>query len=200
MQVTGAVTETLVEGMEGEEEDGETEYDEHVWTSPTNAIKIVEALSEAMCQKDMANREYYQKNTESYIKELKDLDCGFSELSEAVGNKFFVVGDRFPFRYLADRYSFRYYAAFPGCSAQTEANPVTLAFLINKIKSENIPVVFKVDLSTGNIASSVSEATGAQVMTLYSCHVISADDFSNGETYVSLMKKNITGLKAAFAY
>ena len=200
MQVTGAVTETLVEGMEGEEEDGETEYDEHVWTSPTNAIKIVEALSEAMCQKDMANREYYQKNTESYIKELKDLDSGFSELSEAVGNKFFVVGDRFPFRYLADRYSFRYYAAFPGCSAQTEANPVTLAFLINKIKSENIPVVFKVDLSTGNIASSVSEATGAQVMTLYSCHVISADDFSNGETYVSLMKKNITGLKAAFAY
>ncbi len=200
MQVTGAVTETLVEGMEGEYEEGEAEYDEHVWTSPTNAIKIVEALSEAMCQKDTANREYYQKNTESYIKELKDLDSEFSALSETAENKFFVVGDRFPFRYLADRYSFRYYAAFPGCSAQTEANPVTLAFLINKIKVEKIPVVFKVDLSTGNIASSISEATGAGVMTLYSCHVISADDFSNGETYVSLMKKNINGLKAAFDY
>ena len=128
------------------------------------------------------------------------MDKAYAEAVQSARLDVFVVCDRFPFRYFADDYALAYYAAFPGCSAQTEANPVTLAFLINKIKSENIPVVFKVDLSTGNIASSVSEATGAQVMTLYSCHVISADDFSNGETYVSLMKKNITGLKAAFAY
>ena len=200
MQVTGAVTEKLVEGMEAEEEEGEAEYDEHVWTSPTNAIKITKAILNAMCEKDGNNAGYYQNNAKSYMDELQGLDVAFSALRASAKDKYFVVGDRFPFRYLADRYSFRYYAAFPGCSAQTEANPVTLAFLINKIKSEKIPVVFKVDLSTGNIASSISEATGAKVMTLYSCHVISADDYANGETYVSLMKRNIDGLTAAYAY
>lgn len=199
MQVTGAVTEVAVEGMQTEEEQkSEPEYDEHVWTSPSNAIKITEAICEAMREKDPVNAEYYRNHSERYIEQLNALDREFAQVSESAKGKYFVVGDRFPFRYLADRYSLRYYAAFPGCSAQTEANPVTLAFLVNKIKSEKVPVVFKVDLSTGNIASSISEATGARVMTLYSCHVISADDFSAGETYISLMQQNIEGLKAAF--
>ena len=198
MEITGAVTEKAVEGMETEEEEDEAEYDEHVWTSPTNAVKITKAISKAMREKDKENAGYYRDNTESYIEELEELDREFSAVSALSEGRYFVVGDRFPFRYLADRYAFRYYAAFPGCSAQTEANPVTLAFLINKMKEENIPVVFKVDLSAGNIASSISEATGAKVMTLYSCHVISADDFNQGETYVSLMRRNLEGLKAAF--
>ena len=198
MEITGAVTEKAVEGMETEEEEDEAEYDEHVWTSPTNAIKITKAISEAMCEKDKENAGYYLDNTEGYIEELEELDREFSAVSALSKGRYFVVGDRFPFRYLADRYGLKYYAAFPGCSAQTEANPVTLAFLINKMKEEKIPVVFKADLSSGNIASSIGEATGARVMTLYSCHVISSDDYQNGETYVSLMKRNIEGLKAAF--
>ena len=199
MEITGAVTETAVEGMETEEEEeDEAEYDEHVWTSPTNAIKITEAISDAMRKKDTANAAYYRENTQNYIEELRSLDAEFSAVSASAKGKYFVVADRFPFRYLADRYALRYYAAFPGCSAQTEANPVTLAFLIDKIKSERIPVVFKVDLGSGNIASSISEATGAKVMTLYSCHVISADDYNGGETYISLMMRNVEALKAAF--
>ena len=96
-----------------------------------------------------------------------------------------------------DEYDLSYSAAFPGCSAQTEANPVTLAYLINKVKEENIPVVYKVDLSTGNVAYSICESTSAKVLTLYSCHVISASDLENGETYISLMNRNLQNLKAA---
>ncbi|MGN0468205.1 MAG: metal ABC transporter substrate-binding protein, partial [Acutalibacteraceae bacterium] len=196
MKVTDAVKEELTNGMEGEEED---EYDEHVWTSPKNAQKIVRAISDAVCKKDSENKEYYVSQTDEYIKQLDLLDRDFRELSDTGKGKYFVVGDRFPFRYLADEYSLTYYAAFPGCSAQTEANPVTIAFLTEKVKNENIPVIFKVDLSAGNVAYSISKETSAKVMTLYSCHTVSSDDFENGETYISLMRKNLEALKMAFA-
>ncbi|MGN1417930.1 MAG: metal ABC transporter solute-binding protein, Zn/Mn family [Acutalibacteraceae bacterium] len=196
MKVTDAVKEELTNGMEGEEED---EYDEHVWTSPKNAQKIVRAISDAVCKKDSENEEYYVSQTDDYLKQLDLLDKDFRALSEMGKGKYFVVGDRFPFRYLADEYSLTYYAAFPGCSAQTEANPVTIAFLTEKVKNENIPIVFKVDLSAGNVATSISKETSAEVMTLYSCHTVTSDDFENGETYISLMRKNLEALKAAFA-
>ena len=108
-----------------------------------------------------------------------------------------VVGDRFPLMYFTERYGLEYVSAFPGCSAQTEANPATIAKLINKVKSENITTVFKVDLSKGTAADTICLETGAKTKTLYSCHVISAELYEKGETYISLMEKNYEALKEA---
>ena len=197
MDVTEKLKEETLEGMESEEEeeDGEEEYDEHVWTSPKNAEKITKAISAALCERDSGHKENYEQRTEEYLKKLGELDSSFEEFSKKARGKHFVVGDRFPFKYLADEYSLKFFAAFPGCSAQSDANPSTIAFLTEKVRQEKLPVVFKVDLSTGSVARSISENTGAAVETLYSCHVISSDDFENGETYVSLMKKNLASLE-----
>lgn len=195
--------EATVEGMETEHDHHDhvhehtAEYDEHVWTSPVNAITICEAFCKALCEADEINTEYYNKNLEKYTDEIKKLDSEIFHFVENSPNKCIVIGDRFPLRYFTERYSLTYFAAFPGCSAQVEANPVTVSFLSDKVKNEGIPVIFKVDLSKGEIANTISDMTGAEVETLYSCHVISADDFEKGETYVSLMRRNFEGLKKA---
>lgn len=200
MDVTENLKEETLEGMENEEESHDhedEEYDEHVWTSPKNAEKIVSAISKAICEKDKEHSETYEKRTAEYLSKLNALDKEFEAFSKKAADKHFVVGDRFPFKYLADEYSLKFYVAFPGCSAQSDANPTTIAFLSQKVKEEKIPVVFKVDLSTGSVAKSISESTGAKVMTLYSCHVVSAEAFKKGETYLSLMEHNLDVLKAA---
>ena len=173
------------------------EYDEHVWTSPVNAKLIVEAVSSALCKTDGKNAEYYKRNTASYLKKLDALDASFRTLAGYSNNKYVVIGDRFPLRYLMLEYGIGYKSAFPGCSAQAEVNPVTIAELNGLIKSDNIPVVFKVDLSNGTVADSISRHTGAVVDTLYSGRVISYDDFNNGETYISLMQRNLNALTVA---
>ncbi len=175
----------------------ETEYDEHVWTSPLNAIEIVKAISDAMVKVDGINSDVYKTNTDAYIAELTELDKSIESVVNNANKNLVVIGDRFPLMYFTERYSLNYESAFPGCSAQTEANPATIARLIKTVKNEEINTVFKVDLSSGNVAETISEATGAEVGTLYSCHVISADDFMSGETYVSLMQRNLDALKTA---
>ena len=175
----------------------EAEYDEHVWTSPANAVEIVKAISSVLQQTDRDNSQIYADNTSSYLSELIDLDKRFEDMIDSSKRNNIVVGDRFPLMYFTDRYSLGYVSAFPGCSAQTEANPATIARLIDAIKKDNINTVFKVDLSKGSVAETISEATTAEIGTLYSCHVISAEDFLNGETYISLMNRNYEALKSA---
>lgn len=174
------------------------EYDEHVWTSPLNAAEIVRAISEAVIEADAENAGFYEENTNKLIDGLLRLDIEFEKLIAENRGKSIIVGDRFPFRYFAERYSLNYSAAFPGCSAQAEANPKTIAALIEKAKAENIDTVFKVDLSKGNVAHTIAEGVGARVETLYSCHVISAEDYENGESYISLMKRNLEALRRSF--
>lgn len=206
MDVVELYEETLEDGMEEDETHSHShdehnehseEYDEHVWTSPLNAIEITKSISAAVIEADSKNKDYYSDNTEKYIDSLKALDAYFNQALADCKREYIVIGDRFPLRYLTERYGIDYYAAFPGCSAQVEANPVTIAFLTEKVNDENVPIVFKVDLSSGNVAYSISNDTGAKVETLYSCHVISADDFNNGEGYISLMQRNIESLKKA---
>lgn len=175
------------------------EYDEHVWTSPLNAIKIVKAIRDALITCDSENADYYRENANAYIGELQLLDSRFADLFDAAYTKPIIVGDRFPFRYFAERYSISYFSAFPGCSAQSEANPKTIADLIEKGKSENISTVFKVDLSKGNVAYTIAESIGAKVETLYSCHVISAEDYDDGMTYIGLMNRNLKALTRALS-
>lgn len=174
-------------------------YDEHVWTSPENAILICDKILYALCEADSENEGFYKANHEAYSAELKNLSNRIREaVSESEKNKI-AIGDRFPMKYFCDEYGIEYYAAFPGCSAQVEANPVTIANLNKYIVNNEIDTVFKVDLSTGLVAETVSEMTGADVSVLYSCHVISAEDFENGETYIGLMERNLNAVKNALS-
>lgn len=177
--------------------DHDEEYDEHVWTSPLNAIEIVKAISAELQRVDTENASLYAENAEEYIAELEELDSAFEDMIKSSNKNTVIIGDRFPLMYFTERYNLSYESAFPGCSAQTEANPATIARLIEKVESEDISVVFKVDLSKGSVAQTVSEATGAAVDTLYSCHVISEEDYIGGETYISLMNRNYEALKSA---
>lgn len=177
--------------------DHKHEFDEHVWTSPVNAIEICDKICKALCDADSDNQKEYKENFASYSEELRILDAKISNMVSNAERKSIIIGDRFPLRYFTERYNLDYHSAFPGCSAQAEANPVTISELTDIIVSEKIPVVFKTDLSKGSVAYTLSEQTGAEVMTLYSCHVISAEDLEAGETYLSLMTRNLNALKTA---
>jgi zinc transport system substrate-binding protein len=209
MDCVEVVEEIVVEGMQDEEEHDhdegeeeiaeEPEYDEHVWTSPRNAKRIVEKISAALVEIDAANAEFYQSNTRAYQEKLDTLNAAFQAVTDAATRKTIVFGDRFPFRYFADAYGLDYFAAFPGCSVETEASAQTMKFLIDKVNAEKIPVVFRIELSNGKIADTIAEATGAKVLELHACHNISRDDFAAGKTYIEIMTANVDALKEALA-
>ena len=180
---------------ETEEEHSVHEIDEHVWTSQGNASAIVDKIKELLVQADPENRQIYEENAEAYEAELAELDAEFRDVVDNAGRRLVVFGDRFPFRYFADEYGLDYYAAFPGCASDTEPSAATMAFLINKVKEEEIPAVLKMELSNENIANAIAEATGTEVRTFYSCHNLTAEEFEDGETYLSMMQKNVETLK-----
>jgi zinc transport system substrate-binding protein len=150
-----------------------------------------------LCEVDAANAAVYQQNTTAYLGKLDELDGKFQAVVDAAVRKTFVFGDRFPFRYFADAYGLNYFAAFPGCSTETEASAKTVAFLIDKINKEKIPVVFHIELSNEKMADTINEATGAKVLLLHACHNISKVDFEAGKTYVDIMTGNVDALKEA---
>lgn len=199
------VEEELVEGMQPEAEEEEAdngaeeapEMDEHVWTSPANAMKIVQKLCDMLCTLDSANRETFKANMKNYLGQLQKLDDAFREVVETGKRKEIVVGDRFPFRYFCEEFDLTYYAAFPGCSTDTEADASTVAFLIKKVKEDKIPVVFHIELSNEQMCNSICEATGAKSELLNAVHNISDSDFKAGATYLSLMEHNVEVLKEA---
>lgn len=200
MDCVELVEEETVEGMEeknNEKETYEPEYDEHVWTSPQNAIKIVDKINASMSHSRPVNKDVYASNTERYIEKLKQLDKDFHEIVKSGKRNTIVFGDRFPFRYFADEYGLEYFAAFPGCSEETEASAKTVSFLIDKIKSENIPVVLYPELSNQKVAKTICESTGAVPLQFNSCHNLTSDEFESGATYLSLMKENIDTLQRA---
>ena len=191
------VEEEIVEGMEEEEDEDETVYDEHVWTSPQNAILIVEAITELLCETDPFNADFFRGNAAAYIEELKQLDGAFEEVVSAANRDTVVFADRFPFRYFADVYGLNYFAAFPGCSTETEPSAATVAFLINKIRADQIPVVFHIELSNERMANTISGETGAKKLLLHSAHNINKRDFESGLGYLDIMKANIETLREA---
>lgn len=173
------------------------EIDEHVWTSPVNAKKITEKISEVLCKLDSKNSDFYTKNTKEYVNQLNILDNNFKKIVSNKKRDTLIFGDRFPFRYFVEEYGLKYYAAFPGCASQTDTNATKMAFLIDKIKENNIPVVLKMELSNENIAKSLAETTNTKVLTMYSCHNAPKNDFENGITYLDYMNKNLNVLEEA---
>lgn len=191
--------EEYTEGMRKEKgkEMDEEEMDEHVWTSPVNAIAIVKKINESVSAWDPAHAEDYRKNTEAYVKEMAALDLRFREVMDGAARKEIIVGDRFPFLYFVKEYGLTYEAAFPGCAKDTEPDPKTMAFLIDKVKSDQIPVIFHIEMSNQQVSRAIAEATGAKERQLNSLHNVTWKDFEAGVTYIDLMEENVKTLKEA---
>lgn len=175
----------------------EAEVDEHVWTSLRNAKEITKKISAEIAKIDKDEKTKFEKNTKAYEEKLDGLDKRFSEMVKKAKRKEIIVGDRFPLRYFVDDYDLKYYAAFPGCSEQTEANAKTISFITKKVKEDKIPAIFKIELSKGLIAETIAKETGAKVYEFQSAHNISERDFEAGVTYADLMERNYSVLEKA---
>ena len=197
------------------------EPDEHVWTSPENCVTLIRALTEEFCSADPDNAQTYRTNGDAYRDAFEELDAQYLEMAAKAVRKTILFGDRFPFRYLAEELGLTCYAAFSGCSAESEPSAATIAFLIDKAAEEQLPVVFQIEFSNGNIARAISEAAQVkvkrntakraesaggtagteipriQVLQLHSCHNVTGNEFSSGETCLSLMTKNLQALRTA---
>ena len=178
---------------DGHEE--EIEYDEHIWTSPVNAMKLVDVIGDTLAETDPAHADTYHQRAENYKKELEEIDAGFREVSANRKRNMIVMGDKFPFRYLADEYQLDYRAAFSGCSSDTEPSAKTIAYLIDKVKEEQIPTVYYLELSSHRVSEIIGEETGAEPLLLHSCHNVTRAQFDAGVTYVQLMRQNIENLR-----
>lgn len=206
LDIVPNLEEEIVPGMQHEDDhthvknEDHTHHktiDEHVWTSPKNAILIINQISNIISQKDPVNADFYNKNTQEYVKNLEILDNQFRDVVANSDRKIMLFGDRFPFLYFANEYGLDYYAAFSGCSTETEASPKTIAFLIDKVNQENIPVVFTIEFSNGEIADSIVESTNAKKLLFNSCHNLTKEQLEQGATYLSLMNENVQLLKEA---
>ena len=208
--------EEVVEGMQAEEEDehehadhdheghhhhhDEVEYDEHVWLSLRNAAALVETLAQKISELDSANAAVYKANADAYAKELLDLDAQCKKAVAAAAKKTILFGDRFPFRYLADDYNLKYYAAFVGCSAETEASFETVIFLAKKVDELGVNAVLTIEKSDKKIAKTIVSNTkkkSAEILEMDSLQSITQKDIKAGRSYLSAMKNNLEVLKKA---
>ena len=197
--------EEIKEGMQAEEEEaGEAEedegpeYDEHVWLSLKNAAYICNYISEKLCEADPANKDVYTANADAYVEKLNALDGQYKAAIDSAETKTLVFCDRFPFRYLVDDYGLNYYAAFVGCSAESEASFETVTFLAGKVKESGVKNIVVLEGSDGKIADTVIKTSGAEgvgTVTLNSMQSVTAADIENGADYISIMTDNLENLK-----
>ena len=191
--------DTVEESADGiyNAEDGEPELDEHVWTSPLNAIKISEEICNALCKLDTDNAEAYKTNFTAYKAQLVALDREFRQVIKNSGKHTLVFADRFPMRYFALEYGLDCYAAFPGCSSETEPSAKTVAYLIDRVREDKIPAVLYMEFSNQKMADVICEDTGCKKLPFYSAHSVSAEQFEQGVSYLDLMRINLNSLKEA---
>lgn len=198
MDAVTPVEEETVEGMrseDGHDGGGETEYDQHIWTSPKNAVLMIDYIAKALEKTDAENAPVYEKNAADYTARIMQVDKNIQAVADASPTKLLVVADRFPFRYLADEFGLDYRAAFSGCSSESDVSAGTLAYLIDTVKEKNLKYIYTIEFSNQAVAKAVSEQTGAQTLLLHSCHNVTKDDFSAGVTYLQLMQGNLDNLK-----
>jgi len=200
----GAREEEVVEGMQEEDEDDEEEdgpeYDEHVWLSLRNAQKLVEVIADAVAETDAENAALYRKNAEAYNGKLADLDARYARAVEQSSAKTLLFGDRFPFRYMTEDYGLDYYAAFVGCSAETEASFETIAFLAGKVDELGLSCVMTIEGSDHRIAETIIANTASkdqQILTMDSLQSVTGAAVEEGADYLAMMEKNLTVLEEA---
>lgn len=199
--------EELVEGMQGEEaeddeEEGEEgpEYDEHVWLSLKNAKKLVDVICDGICGIDKENAETYRNNANAYKIKLSELDEKYEEAVNSAAFKTVLFGDRFPFRYLVDDYGLDYYAAFVGCSAETEASFETIVFLSGKVDELGLKHVMIIENSDRKIAETIISNTKTKdqdIVVMDSIQSVTSAESSKGTTYIGIMNKNLDAIKKA---
>ena len=178
----------------------EKEYDEHVWLSLMNAETLVSAISNALQEIDLDNKDTYAANSDAYVKELAALDADYQAAVDAATYKTVLFGDRFPFRYLVDDYGLSYYAAFAGCSAESEASFETISFLAGKVNELNLPCVLTIEGTQHKIAATIVQNTAKKnqkILTMDSMQSTTSEVVKNGETYLSIMEQNLDVLKEA---
>lgn len=178
------------------------EADEHIWTSPLNAVKMLDAISNIMqcaIQEKTSDSEQiitvFAENTKTYRNKILAIDNELHAITRNAKYNTIVMGDRFPLRYFAEELHLQYESAFSGCSTAVEASPSAITRLISTVKKQNLPAVFSIEMSNRKIANAIAEAAGVPVLELHSCHNVSRTDFENGETYISLMQRNADALK-----
>ena len=210
------VEEEIVEGMQADEDEhehehediakthehhhDEAEYDEHVWLSLRNSAILVNSISEAIQKIDPANAETYKANAASYIEKRNALDADYQSAVSAASKNTILFGDRFPFRYLVDDYNLEYYAAFVGCSAESEASFETIVFLAGKVDELSLPAVLTIEGKDHSIAQTIVENTAAKdqkILTMDSMQSTTSEDIKNGASYLSIMESNLSVLKEA---
>lgn len=190
--------EEAVEGMQGEEEEanGEAEYDEHIWLSLKNASVLTSYIAEKLGEKDAANKSAYDNNAKKYTADLNALDSRYAEAVKTAKHDTLIFADRFPFRYMTADYNLKYYAAFSGCSAESEASFKTLVFLADKLKELQLDKLMILDGSDGNIARAVMDTAGtknAEILTLNSMQ----SEIGESDSYLGIMENNLTVLQQA---
>ena len=196
-----ALEEEEKEGMQELHEDGEEEegpeYDEHVWTSPVNAQRIVGAIAERLGALDPAHAAEYAANAADYCGKLAALDAQFRAVVADAKHRTLVFADRFPARYFVEEYGLDYFAAFPGCAEDTEPAAGTVAFLIDRVREEKLPAVLYIEFSNEKMADVICEDTGCRKLLFHSCHNLTPAEFRSGASYLELMGKNLDTLREA---
>ena len=208
--------EEIVEGMEqeqdhdeeadehdeanGHDHDEEAELDEHVWLSLRNAQVLVDSIAQALEQADPANAELYAANAAAYAEKITSLDTAYQEAAEGAARKTVLFGDRFPFRYMTDDYGLDYYAAFVGCSAETEASFETVMFLAGKVDELSLPAVITIEGTDHRLAETIIQNTKSKdqkILSLDSMQAVSSQALESGVSYLSIMENNLEVLKEA---
>ncbi|WP_026659966.1 metal ABC transporter substrate-binding protein [Butyrivibrio sp. AC2005] len=209
MEVLGSSVkeEEIVEGMEAEEEEAENgeeaeeiEYDEHVWLSLKNAAILCDKIASEISEIDPVNTDFYMENANTYIEKLNELDKQYADAVSSGIKDTLLFGDRFPFRYMVDDYNLKYYAAFVGCSAETEASFETIAFLAGKVDELGLNSVLTIEGADHRIAETIVQNTlgkDQEILTLNSMQSTTSGDVQNGETYLGIMENNLEVLKEA---
>lgn len=197
-----AMEEEMKEGMEAEDhhDHEEVEYDEHVWLSLRNAEILSGVIKDALAEIDSDNAALYEENYNNYVAELRALDAKYQEAVDHAASKTLIFGDRFPFLYLVKDYGLDYFAAFQGCSAETEASFETITFLANKTKELNIPHIITIEGSDKKLAETIIQNSGTEnrdILVMDSMQSATSKDWEEGTTYIALMEKNLESLKEA---
>ena len=179
----------------GHAHDEDEMLDEHIWTSPMITMDLLGILADLLSEKDPENKDIYLTNSKEYIGEIAMIDEEIKDIVANAKRTKLIIGDRFPFYYFTKQYELTYYSAFPNCHTDADCSPAVIASLINTVINEKIPYIYYVELSNQNIARTLSEETGAELLMLHSCQNITKAEFEANETYVSLMKKNVENLR-----
>lgn len=181
------------------QEHSHEEEDEHIWTSPAYAVTLVSEICDRLCEVMPEKENTFRKNAENYVNQLRDIDQQFKEIAENAEHKEIIFADKFPLKYFANEYGLKYYAAFPGCSGDTEPSAKTVAFLIDKVKRHAVNGVFYLELSSQAMADVICDDTGVKKYQFNSCHNITQKQFDSRVTYIDLMQENVEALRSVLS-